>query len=541
MGAIAAVSLLATPAVSQAATPDPATTCPSAAELLSALTNDATAFEAAGSPTSLADLSCALPYATVTTPVSDDVDSSLVLFKYDSTKGWTMLNVASGAVCDGFVPAAPAATLNGCAPNDSSGDDLPDLPQDEDAVYGASGLSTVGGQITRAEVMSRAQGWLDNQPGPYTKTGQKSWDPTHTRMYRRDCSGYTGMAWHLNGDNTTHNLLQVSDRIARADLKAGDALLDVAHHVIIFKNWKSDRKHFTYYSFGSTPVKMRTASIDSGRIDSHPAADYIPVRYNKIIDPTPPTPTPPPTPRRATADFDGDGASEIGVYRAGAGQWNILSVKRNVQLYGSYPYGGDASDIPLVGDFDKDGYDDIALYRKSTGQWNIKSVKRNVQLYASYEYGGDPSDIPLVGDFDKDGYDDIALYRKGAGQWHIKSVKRNVQLYGSYPYGGDASDIPLVGDFDKDGYDDIALYRKGAGQWHILSVKRNVQLYGSYEYGGDPSDIPLVGDYDGDGYDDIALYRKGAGQWHILSLKRGVQLAGSYPYGGDPSDIPINK
>ena len=76
----------------------------------------------------------------------------------------------------------------------------------------------------------------------------------------------------------------------------GDALLDVKRHVVIFKSWKSDRKHFTYYSFGSTPVKMRTASISSGTIDSHPASEYIAVRYDKIVDPTPPTT---PAPRSA--------------------------------------------------------------------------------------------------------------------------------------------------------------------------------------------------------------------------------------------------
>ena len=322
IGGIAAASLLATPAIAQAATPDPATTCPSAATLLTALTNDASSFEAAGAPTSLADLSCALPYATVTTPVGDDIDSSFVLFTYDGTKGWTTLNVASGAVCDELVPADLAAKLNGCEANDSSGDDLPDLPDDDSgytaAAVTASGVSVVGGRITRTEVMQRAQGWVDNQPGPYTHYA-KSWDPTHTRTYRRDCSGYVDMAWHLDSDQSTHNLSQVADPISRSDLKAGDVLNDPGHHVVLFKSWKSDRRHFTYYTFGSTPVKIRTAAVDSGKIDSHPVGEYIPMRYSgKIIEPaTPSTPTPPTPPTTSTgSSFSGDAKADLMVLGA---------------------------------------------------------------------------------------------------------------------------------------------------------------------------------------------------------------------------------
>jgi hypothetical protein len=60
-------------------------------------------------------------------------------------------------------------------------------------------------------------------------------------------------------------------------------------------------------------------------------------------------------------DFDGDGVDDIGLYRHSNGQWHIKSVKKNDVLYGSYPYGGQESDIPLAGDFDGDGVSDIAL------------------------------------------------------------------------------------------------------------------------------------------------------------------------------------
>ncbi|MFI5915663.1 FG-GAP repeat domain-containing protein [Dactylosporangium sp. NPDC051541] len=239
-------------------------------------------------------------------------------------------------------------------------------------------------------------------------------------------------------------------------------------------------------------------------------------------------------PRTVVNDFDADGKSDIALFRPSAGQWNIKSAARNVQLYGSYPYGG-GDDIQLTGDFDADGYADIALFRKTTGQWNIKSVKRGVQLVASYPYGGG-DDTPLTGDFDNDGYTDIALFRHTTGQWNIFSVHRGVQIVASYVYGG-GNDVPLAGDFDGDGYSDIALFRKTTGQWNILSLHRGVQIVASYPYGGG-DDIPMAGDFDNDGKDDIALFRTTTGQWNIKSVARGVQLFASYQYGGG-DDIPL--
>ncbi|MFI5913097.1 GH25 family lysozyme [Dactylosporangium sp. NPDC051541] len=232
--------------------------------------------------------------------------------------------------------------------------------------------------------------------------------------------------------------------------------------------------------------------------------------------------------RRPVNDFDADGKSDIALFRPSAGQWNIKSAARGVQLYGSYPYGG-GDDVALTGDFDNDGYTDIALFRKTTGQWNIKSVKRGVQLYASYPYGGG-DDTPLTGDFDGDGYTDIALFRRTTGQWNILSLHRGVQIVASYPYGG-GNDTPLAGDFDGDGYDDLALFRKTTGQWNILSLHRGVQIVASYPYGGG-DDIPMAGDFDNDGKDDIALFRTTTGQWNVKSVARGVQLFASYQYGG---------
>ncbi|MFI5916900.1 hypothetical protein ACIA8L_56265, partial [Dactylosporangium sp. NPDC051541] len=154
----------------------------------------------------------------------------------------------------------------------------------------ASFTSTVGGDITRSEVMERAQYWVDHQPGAYSSDGSGySPDPTGSRNYRRDCSGYVDMAWHANSDNTTFNMANISTAISRSDLRPGDILNDEQHHVILFKRW-DDSSHttFDYYSFGSTPVKLKTnISISASSFDGHPNSEYVARRYIHIQDDAP--------------------------------------------------------------------------------------------------------------------------------------------------------------------------------------------------------------------------------------------------------------
>ncbi|MFG2044299.1 hypothetical protein ACGFI8_40260, partial [Dactylosporangium sp. NPDC048998] len=226
----------------------------------------------------------------------------------------------------------------------------------------ASFTSTVGGDITRSEVMERAQYWLDHQPGPYTIDGSGySPDPTGSRNYRRDCSGYVDMAWHTSTDNTTYNMANISNVISRSDLQPGDILNDEQHHVILFKRW-TDSSHtaFDYYSFGSTPVKLKTnISISAAEFDGHPNSEYVARRYIHIIDNL--------SARRVTSDFDGDGKSDPALFRPGTGEWMAVYGSGGGHSLAS-GWGG-PGDIPVVGDYNGDGKTDIAMFRPSNGTW----------------------------------------------------------------------------------------------------------------------------------------------------------------------------
>ncbi|MFK0194923.1 hypothetical protein [Kitasatospora sp. NPDC090308] len=149
----------------------------------------------------------------------------------------------------------------------------------------AQAASSVGGQITRSEIIQRAQYW-------YGKTiaydQGSSYPDSSGRLYRTDCGGYVDMAWHLADGPNTEGLTSstYTTSIPRSDLKPGDILDSKYDHVILFEKW-DDAAHttFSYYSFGSTPVKHRTGiSINAAYFDSHPNGDYQAYRYNKVIN-----------------------------------------------------------------------------------------------------------------------------------------------------------------------------------------------------------------------------------------------------------------
>ena len=176
--------------------------------------------------------------------------------------------------------------------------------------------SSIGGPITRTEVLVRATDWYNrrnNSDMTYSQVS-KTWDVGRTRQYRRDCSGYVGMAWHLGSDPNTDGLddpgLTVS--IARSELRPGDLLNDrvnddggrYPYHAILFGGWENSAKtRFWYYSFGSTPLdKVTGASFSQSTLSGHPTSHYRALRYRNIVEEID---------LERVSDFSGDGHSDV--------------------------------------------------------------------------------------------------------------------------------------------------------------------------------------------------------------------------------------
>ena len=155
----------------------------------------------------------------------------------------------------------------------------------------ADAASTLGGPISRDEVIARADIWFKNPPGSYTYDGSGySPGPGGDKSYRRDCSGFVDMAWHLNSAAATGTLANFTDSIDRSDLRAGDILLNRADHVFLFERWLDNKGNFSYYTFGSDWPQHLTTNIWASTMDGHPNNSYTAERYRKIFDAAPPAP-----------------------------------------------------------------------------------------------------------------------------------------------------------------------------------------------------------------------------------------------------------
>jgi len=156
--------------------------------------------------------------------------------------------------------------------------------------------SSVGGQISRDEVIVRANDWYNRN----VQYNRGSWvtDLGGSKTYRTDCSGFVSMTWHLNSSETTDSLdvRSLTTRVALTDLQPGDALDNDPHdnylpdsaHVVLFDHWIDKAAgYFAFIAESSTDNDMQkgTAYINKGYIGGHPADGYFGLRYNNIVGP----------------------------------------------------------------------------------------------------------------------------------------------------------------------------------------------------------------------------------------------------------------
>ncbi|MEY9862746.1 hypothetical protein ABH935_008394 [Catenulispora sp. GAS73] len=175
-------------------------------------------------------------------------------------------------------------------------------------VPAAHATSIVGGPITSAEMMSRAQLWVDNAV-PYNQNASAP-DP-EGRQYRTDCSGYVSMAWHLSDSlvvtdpapldftnvdgspNTTYDYGIGSF----TNLQQGDAMAYPHQHIWLFDSWTDKATgDFNYYAESHPGTVAHgpatsTANIYSDTLEGWPTSGYVGLRYNNLAQP-PSAPTP---------------------------------------------------------------------------------------------------------------------------------------------------------------------------------------------------------------------------------------------------------
>ncbi|HVY48067.1 MAG TPA: hypothetical protein VHB21_19400 [Minicystis sp.] len=181
-----------------------------------------------------------------------------------------------------------AALLAGCAasdPTDSS----------ESIDDGTDALSSLGGPISRTEVLARAQNWV-NWHVMYSQDQSSPYGDGDGHSYRRDCSGYVSMAWHLakksggwdlnTWDFGSTNLKQTLG--SYDDLEPGDALNGVDYgHIVLFDKW-ANASHTEMWIYQESDYGLPAEHVEQG-VSWYHANGFVPIRYVHIEGGTPPS------------------------------------------------------------------------------------------------------------------------------------------------------------------------------------------------------------------------------------------------------------
>lgn len=149
----------------------------------------------------------------------------------------------------------------------------------------APGNSVVGGYISRAEVLSRAQDWV-NRRVPYS---MYNWTyDRNGRNYRTDCSGFVSMALHLSASPSTVTLTDYGVYwISKSSLRPGDLIGNLgpgtagaAGHVVIFNGWV-DSSQTRFYALEQTGGRGAVSSVHTWGASFWSKNAW---RYNKITN-----------------------------------------------------------------------------------------------------------------------------------------------------------------------------------------------------------------------------------------------------------------
>ncbi len=343
----------------------------------------------------------------------------------------------------------------------------------------ASADSSIGGPITRSEVISRARYWLTLNL-TYDQSGS-AWDVDHSRQYRTDCSGMIDMAWHLGADPNTDALPGYAKPISGSELQPGDLLDYISgpfdeHHAVLFEAWESDHVHFSYLSFGHTPMTEYTHATlsdgdnGSGLLAGHPVADYQPYEYTNIVDDG--------SSARPAVVRDADGRLEAFYHGADGQLWHAWQL--NADGTGGWsspaPLGGHVAGSPAVA-LNADGRAEV-FFRGTDGQlWHTWQLAANgaggwggpAGLGGALANDGDPAVAT-----DADGRLEVFFHGSSGSLWHLWENGVNGAGGWSAPVnlGGWAVGVPATA-INTDGRVEV-FFHGGDGQlWHTWQLTAN--------------------------------------------------------------------
>ncbi|WP_439657368.1 FG-GAP repeat domain-containing protein [Lentzea sp. HUAS TT2] len=410
------------------------------------------------------------------------------------------------------------------------------------AVAPSAGASVMGGVVSRAESLARAQNWVDRGI-TYTQSAAAT-DPDGAHSYRRDCSGLVSMAWHLPSSLLTNEFLakaQAGDGItiiAKSALRSGDAMVRDSDgwgrdgHMELFSHWKNPNNHSEgayVYSFNKQGETVRNPRADNnvgerGFNSNSEMNEYTFIRYKKMGG-------------ERVSDFSGDGYADLLAVNA-AGDLvyypnNNLTIsdstsRRIGQGWGTFSH-------VAAGDFSGDGFADVLgvnaagnlMYYPNNGIAIADSTSRQLASgWGSFRH-------VMAADFSGDGYADV-LAVNAAGDL-VYYPNNNLTISESTSrrigQGWDTFSHVFAADFSGDGHADVLgvnsagnlMYYPNNGLAISDGTARRIgQGWGTFRH-------VFASDFSGDGHADVlGVDGSGAVLYYPnnnLSLSGSSQLA----------------
>ncbi|MFE7949163.1 FG-GAP repeat domain-containing protein, partial [Streptomyces sp. NPDC057426] len=396
------------------------------------------------------------------------------------------------------------------------------------AAYAAES-SSVGGPISRTEILARAKWWMDTYGVIYSQDQADAKASVTGEKYRPDCSGFVSMAWRLpksgGWDRNTGNLDAFGDtsNVSLDSLQPGDAILGDGH-VALFDRWTdSSRTEMWIYEEYSTGHAGRHTTKTKAYYAGN---GFKGVRYDKAFTSPPPTKAEP-----ATAYDQGDGTMRI--YR-----WaSTGSAFKRASDYDSGSFSlSNVGDRMASGDVNGDGKDDVVMgYQYNDGTWGLYTFL-NGNDYDGVWYTGGAFDLGraggrlVLGDWNGDGKAEPAVaYDQGDGTMRIYrwtstgSAFKRASDYDSGSFSlSNVGDRMAAGDTNGDGKDDIVMgYQYNDGTWGLYTFLNGNDYDGVWYTGGsynlgNVAGRLVLGDWNGDGKAEPATaYDQGDGTMRI--------------------------
>jgi hypothetical protein len=261
-----------------------------------------------------------------------------------------------------------------------------------------------------------------------------------------------------------------------------------------------------------------------------PFATYTP---SATVTPTD-TFTPSPTPTITVIPPRDD---TIGVYNSGMWYLRNSNTTGNADIVAAY--GGDPSDLPVVGDWNGDTIDTLGVYRGITGQFILSNS--NTAPIASIAFTfGNPGDRPLHGRwsnaFTSDG---VGVYRNSNGILYQKN-SLTTGFADNFAIFGDPGDQGVAGDWNNDGLDSIGVYRSSNNTWYLSndSEPSGITLADISFAWTIGTNAPVTGDWDGAGGTTIGYYNQDTAVFRLQNANAPTGTASLFAYGAAGS-IPV--